>query len=255
MLPTITHPITTCTLPDSKIAVKYRPFLRGEEKVLLIAKESENEDDIESAIYQVIEQCTSGQIRRETRLSSIDLEFLFLKLRIASKGQTTKVGLKCRAHVEREELVHPIHGKIPAYSGACNKINEITIDLEDVFAHIPKKSDCNIKLGGGIGITMRYPDAAIMKRHKALANESDVMAIVYDCIDSIFDADNVYSVDDLDDKKLELDAFFDQFNDTQSKKIVEFFNNMPQLKLKVKFKCQSCGHEEEIELKGIQDFF
>lgn len=252
-LPRLNHQTLTTTLPESHTVVKYRPFLRGEEKILLIAKESESESEIESAIYQVIEQCTSGQITG--RLSSIDLEFLFLKLRIASKGQTTRIGLKCKAHVERPELDHPTAGKIEAYSGPCDTINEVTIDLANVVAHVPDVSERTIEITDEIGIQMRYPDSTLMSAHKKLESEADVMAIVYDCIESIYDSENVYDVDDLEDKKAELDAFFDQFTDKQTEKISKFFDDLPCLRLEVKFKCKSCGHEDSITLRGIQDFF
>lgn len=252
-LPRLNHQTQTTTLPESKTLVKYRPFLRGEEKILLIAKETENDAEIEAAIYQVIEQCTSGQI--SGRLSSIDLEYLFLKLRIASKGQTTRIGLKCKAHVERPELEHPTMGKIPAYSGACDTVNEVTINLAEVIAHVPDVADRTIKITDEIGIQMRYPDSALMSKHKKLESESDVMEIVYDCIESIYDSENVYDVDDLDDKKVELDAFFDQFTDAQTAKVSKFFDDLPCLRLEVKFKCKSCGHEETMTLRGIQDFF
>lgn len=254
-LPLIKHPISTCTLPDSKTVIKYRPFLRGEEKILLIAKESEEDGEIEDAIYQVIEQCTSGQIKRNTRLSSIDLEYLFIKLRIASKGNTTTVGLKCRAHVDRPELIHPVHGKIPAFSGECSKVNEVVINLTDIIAHVPDKSEATIELGDGIGLVMRFPDAEMLKKHKSLKTEADVLAIMFDCVDTIYDAENVYSVDELENKAEELGAFFDQFNDEQSAKIVKFFHDMPKLQLNVDFKCVSCGHAESITLSGMQDFF
>lgn len=255
MLPIITHPISNCILPDSKLAVSYRPFLRGEEKILLIAKESEDEIEIENAIYQIISQCTSNIITRETRLSTIDLEYIFIKLRIASKGAITTVGLKCRAHVDRPELVHPVHGKIAAYSGECGKVNEVKIDLSNIIAHIPDTKNQSIDLGNGIGMVMKFPTSEILRKHKNLKSESDVMSIMYDCVDSIFDADNVYAVSELENKDVELSAFFDQFNDEQSAKIIKFFADMPKLELKVNFVCSSCGHTEEIKLTGIRDFF
>lgn len=254
MLPKIQHPISTTTLPDSKTVVKYRPFLRSEEKIFLMAKESKSEEEIENATIQVINNCTMNGIDAEA-LSPLDLEFMLLQLMIASKGQTSEIGLKCKNHVEIEEREHPVHGKIPAYSGPCNTTNTIILDLADVEVNLPNDGDKTIMITDEIGLQMVYPSKEVLKKHPQIESDDQALSLIYDCIESIFDSENVYSIEELDDRQAELNAFFDEFNDEQIKKVVGFFKTLPSLSMKVDFTCKKCGYKDELTLKGLTDFF
>lgn len=256
MLPKLNHKMETTTLPDSGKVVKYRPFLKGEQKILLMAKESEDVAEIEAATHEIISRCTEGTVDASS-LSNIDIEFLFLQLRILSKGAKATIGVKCKHHVDIPERHHPIHGTIPAKSGPCDTVNEISIDLSQVTASIPTNADKVIKITDDVGMEMRYPGRETLAKYGKASTEADIMKLIYECIDIIYCGDQMFPVDEIDasDRERELDEFFDQFNDAQMKKVADFFNTIPTLKMDVKFCCKSCGAEQTIKLRGLSDFF
>lgn len=254
-LPKINTPTYEVKLPSSGKVIKYRPFLVKEEKILLIAKESGNSDDIIRATRQIIENCTFGTISSNTDLSTIDLETLFLKLVIVSKGETSTIGLKCMNHISKPEREHPTMGKIPAYEGACNHVNKIDIDLTEVDVISEKNVSDKIILDATsqIGIKMKYPDLSSVGKMGNKKTDDDYMNFIYDHVDYIFDSENIHEMDET--PREELEEFFGNLDDKQFKKILEFFQHLPTLGVKINVMCEKCGDRTEKVIKGLNNFF
>ena len=220
-------------IPSLNKEVEYRPYLVKEEKILMIALESNDQKQILTAIKDVINNCLYDDID-VNKLAMFDIETLFLKLRSKSVGETTEAKAKC----EKCEHEH------------VQQINFDDIKLPEVKNKITK-----IKLTDTVGVMLKYPSISDVEKHNINEGESveNIMEIIADCIDSIYDADNVYSAKDESRKSLK--EFIDSLNSQQFSKLTDFFENVPALSYNLKFKCNKCEHENEIELRGLQNFF
>lgn len=231
-LPVIDTPKYITTIPSTGEKVSYRPYLVKEEKILMIAMESENQDQILGAVKDIIGACTFGKVNVE-QLALFDLEYIFLKLRAKSVGETSKIGLKC---------------------SECETSNEIEVPLDAIEVKAVDKDDSVIMLTDKVGIKFRYPS---VKDAEKLSGIKDgvgaVMKTIIMCIDNIFDDEKVYPAKDSTPKELE--AFIDSLNSDQFKRIQAFFEGMPSVSYTAKFKCESCGHENELLIKGLANFF
>jgi len=220
------------TLPSTGDKVEYRPFLVKEEKVLMMAQSTGNDDDMLKAIEQIIENCTFGKIKSNT-LPFFDIEYVFLKLRSKSIGEVVEVNVTCPDDMET---------KVPV------KINLDTIECARSVTHTNK-----IELTDNIGIILDYPRVSsitsIMKNGDAEAGYEITKA----CVSQIYDAENVYDRVDMDDK--ELDEFIESMTHDQFKKVQEFFDTMPKVKHSVKVKNPNTGVESEVVLEGMNNFF
>ena len=220
-------------IPSLNKEVEYRPYLVKEEKILMIALESNDQKQILTAIKDVINNCLYDDID-VNKLAMFDIETLFLKLRSKSVGETTEVKAKC----EKCEHEH------------VQQINFDDIKLPEVKNKITK-----IKLTDTVGVMLKYPSISDVEKHNINEGESveNIMEIITVCIDSIYDADNVYSAKDESRKSLK--EFIDSLNSQQFSKMTNFFESIPALAYNLKFKCNKCEHENEIELRGLQNFF
>jgi hypothetical protein len=232
-LPILTAPKYDLRLPSNGKLIEYRPFLVKEEKILLIAQESKSSRDMVSAMKDIVKACTFDKVDPNS-LTSFDLEFIFLKLRAKSVGETSSVKLKC---------------------SECSEFNPVDIDLDGVEMNPVSSEPVNIMLTDTVGITMRYI------RVRDLANISDdkkeqsdlIIETVIASIHSIFDDSGVYLTDD--SSKTELLAFVNSLSRPQMSKIEEFIQTTPKVEVDVAFKCEKCEHDNEIKLSGIQSFF
>ena len=231
-LPVIDTPKYSAKIPSSGQSISYRPYLVKEEKILMIALESENQEQILNAVKDIIQACTYDKVKVD-ELASFDLEYLFLKLRAKSVGETSKIGLRCIS---------------------CDKTNQIEINIDDITVDISNSSDSNIMLNDKVGIKLRYPTVKDIQKLSSMKDGVDqMMRTVTMCIDNIFDDNKVYPAKESTPKELE--AFIDSLNSEQFKKIQHFFESMPSLKRDVAFACEHCGHSNEFELKGLANFF
>ena len=226
-LPKIEVPKYVLKIPSTNKKVQFRPFLVKEEKVLMIAQESEDESQIESAIKDVISSCTFDKVNPND-LTTYDLEYIFLQLRSKSIGETATFNLKC------EE---------------CGEYTEVSIDLGKVNVSFPEDPpEENIKLNDTIGMILK----PVSVKNMGKANHKDFNSMISLVIDAIY-SDNVYSANDV--SKAELDEFIDNLAHSSLQKIQQFIENQPSLKHIVKFKCGSCGAENEVVLEGLSSFF
>lgn len=243
-LPKIKSPIFELKLPSSGKAVKYRPFLVKEQKLLLMALESEDSEEMFRAIKQIINNCAVDTIDVD-ELPMFDLEYFFLRLRAKSIGEIVELKLK---HLDEK------NSKGAECSHATPfELNLLEVEVQKVEGHSNKIIlDEQTK----IGVAFNYPTVSLANKLQKLGaqNQIDsVVSVIVESIDYIFDADNVYS-----SKETSTDELIDFVNDLSQEqfgKLAEFFNKMPKLKHTIKWKCQGCGTTDSIEIEGMANFF
>ena len=237
-LPKIAVPEYNLTLPSNGKEIKYRPFLVKEEKILLIAMESEDEKQIMEATKSVIKNCVFGEIEVE-KMATIDIEYLFLWLRGKSKGEQIELKYNCPK---------------------CETPVPLVFDIEAVKVSKGKDHTNKIQLTDTIGVVLKYPSLGMQVELDKIDNEVvKIFKSITSCIDYIYDNETMYSTKDHTENDIQ--EFIDSLNDSQFEKLVSFFDTMPKLKHDVEFKCKNkknkkvCNHEETIVLEGIQSFF
>lgn len=231
-LPKIDHPISKIKIPSLNKESMFRPFLVREEKLLLIARESENNADILTAIKQIINNCCIDKKLDINKLTVFDLEYVFLKLRAISVDNVVKVTYR-----DNED----------------SKTYDFSIKLDDVEVIFPEKTDNNIKITNKSGIIMKYPSASLYDDKEFLNLEKDYMfELIIRCIDSIYYEDQIYQCSDY--KKEELVDFLESLDIKTFEKIQNFLINVPKIEYKLSYK-NSLGNDREIVLNSLNDFF
>jgi hypothetical protein len=231
-LPKIDFPIHTITVPSSKTSFKFRPFLVKEEKLLLMAKESENQSDILIAIKQIINNCAIDKKFDIDKLSLSDLEYTFIKLRAVSVDNIVKVAYK-----DTED----------------NKIYSFEVDLNEIEVIFPENANNNIKITENSGLIMRYPPASLYDDEEFLALDKNYMfELIVRCVDKIYLGEEVYEAKKY--KKNQLDDFLDGLTIKVYEDIQKFLLNSPKIEHKIKYK-NSLDNDREITLNSLNDFF
>lgn len=231
-LPKIDYPIYNINIPSLKKDFKFRPFLVKEEKLLLMAKESENPSEILSTIKQIITNCCLDKKLDIGKLALFDLEFIFLKLRAFSVDNNVQVAYK-----DKED----------------GKVYEFTVNLDEVKVKYPEKVDNNIKITENTGITMKYPSAALYDDQEFLNLEKDYMfELIIRCIDTIYFEDQVYECKEY--SKEDLTEFLESLNIKTFEQIQKFLLNVPKLEYVLNYK-NELGNDREIVLRSLSDFF
>lgn len=243
-LPKIDKPIFELTLPSSGKGVRYRPFLVKEQKILLIALESDDQTATFNAVKQIINNCAVDEIDVD-KLPIFDLEYFFLRLRAKSIGEIVELNLRHPTGYNSKDEV-------------CNHASSYKLNLLDVEVQKSLNHEDKIMIDeeNGIGVKFKYPDGALASKvaEDVGNNEIDQASeAMYNCIDYVFDKDNVYKKED--STKEEMIAFFQDLSQEQFKKLASFFDTMPKLKHRVKWKCVGCGCDDEYELEGMANFF
>lgn len=236
-LPKISTPIYEIELPSTGETIQYRPFLVREEKVLVIALESEDTKQITNAIKTVIKNCilTKG-IKVET-LPTFDIEYLFLNIRGKSVGEEIEVNVIC-----------PDDGETTS---------KVTINLDDIKVQKNKDHTNKIRVDKNIMMEMKYPSLEQFIKNNFDFSDSNAMdqsfELIASCIDKIYTEDEVWSAADV--TKKELNDFLEQMNSSQFKEIEKFFETMPKLSHKIKIKNPKTDVESEVVLEGLASFF
>ena len=239
-LPKINTPTYELTLPSNRKKVKYRPFLVREEKILVLALESEDQKQITDAIIQIIGDCLITKNIDVTKLPTFDIEYLFLNVRSKSVGETVEVNVTC-----------PDDGKTKV---------ETSINIDDIKVVKDKNHKLIVQLDDKYSMKLKYPslDQFIENNfdfEMAAPNESvsAAMSMLSSCIDMIYDEEE--SWDASESTKEELDEFIDQLNTKQFQQVEEFFRTMPKLSHKLKVTNPQTGVESEVILEGLASFF
>lgn len=224
-------------IPSSKESVTYRPFLVKEEKVLLMALESEDPTNTFHALFDTINSCVISKNFKEHELTPYDVEYMFLQIRAKSVGETSKIGLKC---------------------SSCDTENEVVVDLSKVEVSAKGENESDIvKLTDEISIKMKpisFKDAMVTgQKNKNLSEIDQIMKLLAQCIDSVMTADTNYKLSD--ESEEEVIEFIESLSSKQFEKIKDWIENIPQLRHTIKFKCKECGTDNEREVAGITNFF
>ena len=239
-LPKINTPTYELTLPSNRKKVRYRPFLVREEKILVLALESEDQKQITDAIIQIIGDCLITKNVDVTKLPTFDIEYLFLNVRSKSVGESVEVNITC-----------PDDGKTKV---------ETSINIDDIKVVKSKDHKLIVKLDEKYSMKLKYPslDQFIENNfdfEMAEPNESvsAAMSMLSSCIDMIYDEEE--SWDASESTKDELDEFIDQLNTKQFQEVEEFFRTMPKLSHTLKVTNPKTGVESEVVLEGLASFF
>ena len=236
-LPKIATPTYELELPSTAKPIKYRPFLVKEEKLLVIALESEDNKQITNAIKAVIKGCilTKG-IKVET-LPTFDIEFLFLNIRGKSVGEELEVNVYCPDDGETQ---------VP-----------VTINLDDIQIQRTEDHTNKIKIDETVMMEMKYPSLDEFVKNNFDFNEKNAMDQSFDliasCIGKIYTEDEVWSTADC--TKKEVKDFLESMNSSQFKDIEKFFETMPKLSHTVKVKNPVTDVESDVTLEGLASFF
>ena len=236
-LPKIATPTYELELPSTQKKVRYRPFLVKEEKVLLIALESEDTKEITNAIRAVIKSCVLTKGIKVESLPTFDIEYLFLNIRGKSVGETIEVNLICPDDGETN---------VP-----------VTINVDDIKVQRDKSHTNKISLGSNLVMEMKYPSLdEFIKNNFDFSDDLDMDSsfdLIASCIDKIYNADEVWSTADC--TKKEVKNFLEQMNSLQFKEIETFFITMPKLSHSIKFKNPKTSVENTVVLEGLSSFF
>jgi hypothetical protein len=237
MLPKIATPTYELELPSTKQTIKYRPFLVKEEKLLVIALESEDTKQITNAIKTVIKNCIETKGIKVETLPTFDIEYLFLNIRAKSVGEEIEVNIICPDDNE---------------TNASVKINVDDIKVQENKEHTNK-----IKLDETLVMEMKYPSLdQFIKSNFDFSNDNALdqsFELVASCVDKIYNQEEVWAAADV--TKKELMEFLDQMNSSQFKQIEKFFETMPKLSHTVKVTNPKTEVESEVILEGLSSFF
>jgi hypothetical protein len=231
-LPKLMHPTFELTIPSTKQKVKFRPFLVKEEKLLLMAKQSDEQSDILNVIQQVISNCDVDSVLDAENLASFDLEYLFLKLRSKSVSEEIEI-----SYVDPED----------------EKTYDFKISVDDI--KVLENPDHNkvIELSETSGIVMKYPSTKLMSEVVTNDNIADILFfMIKGCMDQYFDGDKIEYFKD--SKREEIDEFVESLPTTILKEFEKFFDTMPKLYHKIEYTNEK-GTKREIEFKSLEDFF
>jgi hypothetical protein len=236
-LPRIATPTYELELPSTGETVQYRPFLVKEEKVLVIALESEDTKQITTAIKTVIKNCILTKGIKVEALPTFDIEFLFLNIRGKSVGEEIEVNVICPDDEETNVVVK--------------------IDLDSIKVQKDEKHSNKIKVDPTIMMEMKYPSLEqFIKTNFDFKNDNAMdqsFELIGSCIDKIYTEEEVWSASDV--TKKELVEFLEQMNSAQFKEIEKFFETMPRLSHKVKVTNPKTQVESEVVLEGLASFF
>ena len=230
-LPKQSAPKYTCILPSDGREIEYRPFLVKEQKVLLLAQEQEDDAAMFRAVQDLITNVCED-VKSET-LPVIDMEWLFLKIRSKSVGETANIKLSCT-------------------DPKCDGHGEAVVNLDDVEV-VGDQPESKIMLNDEIGIEMRYPRVSDVNQVQGKDQATQTLEMLKNSIVTIFDEENVYPTADASTN--ELNEFVEGLTMQQLEKITAYFDSIPSLQLDVESKCTTCDRELKTTAKGINSFF
>ena len=237
-LPKINTPTYELTLPSTGKKIKYRPFLVREEKILIMAMESEDMKDITNSIVQILSDCILTENVKVESLATFDIEYLFLNVRARSVGETVDVNITC-----------PDDGETQV---------EMTIDIDSIKIQKTRGHKNIIKLDDNLSMKLRYPslDQFVENNFETGQVVSEIgqsLSMITSCIDMIYNEEETWEAADF--SKKELDEFVEQMNTKQFKQIEKFFTTMPKLSHTIAVKNPNTGVESEVVLEGLASFF
>jgi hypothetical protein len=241
-LPKIDTPTYETKLISTGKTVKYRPFLVKEQKLFLMASQSEDAKEVVNTIKQVLNNCILTNAVKVDELPVFDLEHLFLQIRARSVGEVVNLRYTCNNDVLDENKE----------TKKCGGLVKVDLNLLEITPTKTPNHSNKIELSPKLGIVMKYPNFDIVQKLN-IQSEADLLDLVISCIDYIYDEEQLYYANKT--SKEELEEFIENLQQSDLEKIQTFFQTMPKLSKKFDFKCPKCGYSEEINVEGIQNFF
>jgi len=234
-LPKIETPTYELTLPSQDIKVKYRPFLVKEEKILLMALESQKSDEIFQATKQIVSSCTFNALKVE-ELPTFDLEYIFLQIRAKSVGETTKFKVLC-----------PDDKK--TYADVEVDLTKVNVEVDDNHTNklvVDEKRN--------LGVVLKYPTMNVLKSG-TMENPTteQIFDVLTECVDHIYEGDKIYPAKDSTPQ--EIKEFFEDLSQDSFVKIKNFFDTMPRLRHEVEVTNPVTNVKSKVVLSGLNDFF
>jgi hypothetical protein len=238
-LPKIVTPQYTLDLPSTGKTIKYRPFLVKEEKILILALESEDVKQITSAIKQILKDCIITKGIKVEELPTFDIEYIFLNVRGHSVGEAIELIVTCSDDGTTE---------VP-----------VKIYIDEIQVQKDPNHSTDINLGDGLVLRMKYPSLNEFIKNNFDFSSNDVSSIeksfdiVSSCIDIVFNADESWAAADC--TKKELNDWIETLTSQQFQEVEKFFNTMPKLEHTFKVTNPNTKEESEVTLEGLTSFF
>ena len=229
-IPKLETPVHSLTLPSSGEQIKFRPFLVKEQKLMILADEGNNQEELYETLSAVIDGCTFNKLQIDT-LPMFDIEYLFLKIRAKSVGSKINVTLICP---DDEETQAPVD-----------------IDIDEVEVQIDEQHTNIIEVNDDIKLVMQYP---ILEDMKLLKDSStmELFKIINKCVKELHHGEKIYNGPDMTEK--DLNDFFESMSSEQFDKVNEFFETMPRLRHITKITNPKTKIESEIVIEGLESF-
>lgn len=238
-LPKIATPQYTLDLPSTGKSIKYRPFLVKEEKILILALESEDVIQITSAIKQILKDCIITKGIKVEELPTFDIEYIFLNVRAKSVGEAIELIVTCSDDGTTE---------VP-----------VKVYIDEIQVQKDPNHSTDINLGDGLVLRMKYPSLNEFVKNNFDFSSNDVSSIeksfdiVSSCIDMVFNADESWAAADC--TKKELNDWIETLTSQQFQEVEKFFNTMPKLAHTFKVTNPNTEKESEVTLEGLTSFF
>lgn len=234
MLPKQQITMYELVVPSTGAKLKYRPFTVREQKLLMIAQQSDELKIMVDTLKEIIRACTNEKVNLDS-LAVFDLEYIMATLRTKSAGETVKLEFSCDA-----DSTHPV--------------TIVDLDLSKIEVTKYPGHDKKIGLYDDVGVVMKYPDIGMLESLHGIEETPEmVFGIIYDCIDYIYDSDEVFHAKD--QTQAELVEFIDGLTKEQFSKIENFYATMPKFTHTLQYKCATCGHEHNKVIEGFSNFF
>lgn len=237
-LPKINHPIYEVYLKSLDKKVKFRPFLVKEEKLFLIARESDDAESLRVAINQIIQNCCIDSIDVHS-LPVFDVEMFFIHLRAKSIGEIVPLEFTCNNVLED--------------GTKCGFVTEYPLNLEKINYSVPEGHSNVIDLGGGIGVKLKYPTFDTLIYENEDEDISGALQIVLNNLDYIYDEQSIYKTNECSTE--ELTEFLDSLSADQIQTIRNFFRTLPKVIIDDEIECGKCKFKHRLKSEGISDFF
>jgi len=234
-LPQVVLPTYELEIPSNGKKIKYRPFVVKEEKLLLLALETNDEKQIEEAVKTTLKGCIQTRVKIEN-LAIFDLEYIFLQIRAVSVGEIVEMKVTCK-------------------DDDTTKV-QYNLNLSEVNVIKPEGHSNKIMLSDDMGVIMKYPqwnDFIIGSVMGQSPSAEGIIEIIADCVDQIFDGEKVY--DSSTTSKKEFVQFVENLTNAQFEKIQEFFQSCPRLEHKFTVINPNTGEPSEFVLTGLSNFF
>ena len=234
MLPKIDVPVYEMTLPSNGKKISYRPFLVKEEKIMLIASNSKDQNEIKTAIKQLVRNCVLDTDFDVDNAPVFDIEYILINLRIKSVGNEITTEYVCNNVVNDKE---------------CNHAFKVVTKLDEIQTIKNEKIKSEIWLTKDLGVKMQYPKFSTVRSEEEIFD----YGLLADCVEYVFDKSQTYSLKD--QSKEEIAEFFDSLSRDQFAKINEFLENVPRFESRKTHKCEKCGFEHTLVKDDYASFF